>query len=75
MYILRGSFPIKVKHLIVKLPGWKLPGIVKEKVYFVPLKEKEMFWVGSYYQPCQMIHILRKRDAQIFFRPFLKSTR
>jgi len=46
-----GIIPNKGEVLIVKLPGWKLPGIVKEKVYFIPLKEKEMFWVGSYYQP------------------------
>ncbi len=46
-----GIIPNKGEALIVKIPGWKLPGIVKEKVYFIPLKEKDMYWVGSYYLP------------------------
>jgi len=46
-----GIIPNKGEALIVKIPGWKLPGIIKEKVYFIPLKENNMYWVGSYYQP------------------------
>ena len=46
-----GIIPNKGEALIVKIPGWSMPGIVKEKVYFIPLKEKDMFWVGSYYHP------------------------
>lgn len=46
-----GIIPNKGEALIVKIPGWRIPGIMKEDVFFVPLKEKDMFWVGSYYQP------------------------
>lgn len=47
----KGMIPNKGEAIIVKLPGWKLPGVIKDKVYFIPLKENKMFWVGSYYQP------------------------
>jgi glycine/D-amino acid oxidase-like deaminating enzyme len=46
-----GMIPNKGEALIVKIPGWNLPGIIKEKVFFIPLKEKNMFWIGSHYQP------------------------
>jgi glycine/D-amino acid oxidase-like deaminating enzyme len=46
-----GIIPNKGEALIVRMPGWKWPGIVKEKVYFVPLKEKDMYWIGSSYKP------------------------
>lgn len=45
-----GLVPNKGEALIVKMPEWNFPWIVKEEVFFVPLKEKDMFWVGSYYQ-------------------------
>ncbi|HZV71592.1 MAG TPA: FAD-dependent oxidoreductase [Saprospiraceae bacterium] len=47
----KGMIPNKGEAIIVRIPGWKLPGIIKEKIYFIPLKEKNLFWVGSYYQP------------------------
>ncbi|MFZ1676374.1 MAG: FAD-dependent oxidoreductase [Saprospiraceae bacterium] len=46
-----GMIPNKGEAIIVKIPGWKLPGVIKDKVYFIPLKESNMFWVGSYYHP------------------------
>lgn len=45
-----GLIPNKGEALIVKMPEWTLPGIVKEEVFFIPLGENNMFWVGSYYQ-------------------------
>ncbi len=45
-----GIIPNKGEALIVRLPGWTLPGIIKGEIYFIPLKEKDMFWVGSHYQ-------------------------
>ncbi|MEP6793603.1 MAG: FAD-dependent oxidoreductase [Saprospiraceae bacterium] len=46
-----GMIPNKGEAIIVKLPEWKLPGVIKDKVYFIPLKESKMFWVGSFYHP------------------------
>ncbi len=47
----KGMIPNKGEAIIVRIPGWKLPGVIKDKVYFIPLKESNLFWVGSYYQP------------------------
>ncbi|MEO6130719.1 MAG: FAD-dependent oxidoreductase [Saprospiraceae bacterium] len=46
-----GLIPNKGEVIIVKMPDWKMPGIIKEKIYSIPLKEKNRFWVGSHYQP------------------------
>ena len=46
-----GLIPNKGEALIVRLPDWHLPGIVKEDVFFVPLGYDDLFWVGSYYEP------------------------
>ena len=46
-----GIIPNKGEALIVKIPGWNLPCIMKDEVYFIPLREKDMYWVGSYYLP------------------------
>jgi len=50
-FVSGGLIPNKGEALIVKMPQWKFPAIIKEEVFFVPLKEEDMFWVGSYYQP------------------------
>jgi glycine oxidase len=46
-----GIIPNKGEALIVRMPDWTMPVIIKEEVFIVPLKEKDFFWVGSYYQP------------------------
>jgi len=45
-----GVIPNKGEALIVKLPEWKIPLIVKDEVFIVPLHD-DVYWVGSYYQP------------------------
>ncbi|MEP6646425.1 MAG: FAD-dependent oxidoreductase [Saprospiraceae bacterium] len=49
--ISKGLIPNKGEVLIVKMPGWAMPGIIKEKVYFIPLEERNMYWIGSHYLP------------------------
>ncbi|MDQ3016400.1 MAG: FAD-binding oxidoreductase [Bacteroidota bacterium] len=46
-----GLIPNKGEALIVKMPEWKLPGIIKEDVFFVPLSEEHTYWIGSHYEP------------------------
>ncbi len=46
-----GLIPNKGEALIVRLPEWNLPGIIKEDVFFVPLGYDDLLWVGSYYEP------------------------
>jgi hypothetical protein len=46
-----GIIPNKGEALIVRMPEWTLPVIIKEEVFIVPLQEKDIFWIGSYYQP------------------------
>lgn len=46
-----GLIPNKGEALIVRLPEWKLPAIVKEEVFFIPIGEDNLFWVGSNYEP------------------------
>lgn len=45
-----GVIPNKGEALIVRLPEWKIPLILKDEVFIVPLYE-DIYWVGSYYQP------------------------
>ncbi len=47
----KGLIPNKGEALIVRLPEWDLPGIIKEDVFFVPLGYDHLYWVGSYYEP------------------------
>jgi glycine oxidase len=49
--ISNGLIPNKGEALIVKLPEWKFPAIVKEEVFFIPIGEENVFWVGSNYKP------------------------
>lgn len=46
-----GLIPNKGEALMVKMPEWRMPGIIKEEVFFIPLQEENMLWVGSHYQP------------------------
>lgn len=46
-----GLIPNKGEALIVKMPDWKFDQVIKEDVFFVPLKETSTYWVGSYYEP------------------------
>lgn len=46
-----GLIPNKGEALIVSMPEWKFPAIIKEDVFFVPMTEEHLFWVGSYYEP------------------------
>ena len=48
---LAGIIPNKGEALIVKIPGWNLPCIMKDEVYFIPLREENLYWIGSYYLP------------------------
>lgn len=50
-FVSNGLIPNKGEAIIVRMPDYKFPGIIKEDVYFIPLKEKDTYWVGSYYQP------------------------
>jgi hypothetical protein len=45
-----GLIPNKGEALIVRLPEWKIPLILKDEVFIVPLYE-DVYWIGSYYQP------------------------
>jgi glycine/D-amino acid oxidase-like deaminating enzyme len=46
-----GLIPNKGEALIVRMPDWKFHSVVKENVFFVPLEEDNIYWVGSYYDP------------------------
>lgn len=46
-----GLIPNKGEALMVRLPEWKIPAIVKDDVYFIPQVEGTLFWVGSNYEP------------------------
>jgi len=46
-----GIIPNKGEALLVRMHDWKWTGIIKEKVYFIPAQEKDVFWVGSTYEP------------------------
>jgi glycine oxidase len=45
-----GIIPNKGEALIVRLPEWRLPLILKDDVFIIPLRDDE-YWIGSYYQP------------------------
>lgn len=45
-----GVIPNKGEALVVRLPLWKIPLILKDEVFVVPLYE-DVYWVGSYYKP------------------------
>ncbi len=45
-----GVIPNKGEALIVRLPSWKIPLILKDEIFIVPLYE-DIFWIGSFYQP------------------------
>lgn len=47
----KGIIPNKGESLIVSMPEWKIPLIIKEDVFIVPLPEDHLFWVGSHYEP------------------------
>ena len=47
----KGIIPNKGESLIVSMPEWKIPLIIKEDVFIVPLAEDHLFWVGSHYEP------------------------
>lgn len=46
-----GIIPNKGESLILRMPEWKIPLIIKEDVFIVPLDEDHLFWVGSHYEP------------------------
>ena len=46
-----GIIPNKGESLILSMPDWKIPLIIKEDVFIVPLNEDHLFWVGSHYEP------------------------
>lgn len=45
-----GIIANKGEALIVRMPEWKIPLIMKDEIYVVPLYE-DLYWIGSYYQP------------------------
>lgn len=45
-----GIIPNKGEALIVRLPKWKIPVIMKDEIFIVPLYD-DVYWIGSYYQP------------------------
>ena len=47
---MHGVIPNKGEALLVRMPEWNIPIIVKEDVFIIPI-EHDLFWVGSYYQP------------------------
>ena len=47
---MHGVIPNKGEALLVRMPAWKIPVIVKEDVFIIPI-EQDLFWIGSYYQP------------------------
>lgn len=47
----RGIIPNKGESLILRMPQWKIPLIIKEDVFIVPLNKDHLFWVGSHYEP------------------------
>lgn len=46
-----GIIPNKGESLILHMPDWKIPLIIKEDVFIVPLNKDHLFWVGSHYEP------------------------
>ena len=46
-----GLIPNKGEALLVKMPDWKFRSVIKENVFFVPLDDDHLIWVGSYYEP------------------------
>ncbi|MEO5906663.1 MAG: FAD-dependent oxidoreductase [Saprospiraceae bacterium] len=47
----KGIIPNKGEALVVRMPEWQYPAIVKVEVFFIPLREEHLYWVGSYYEP------------------------
>lgn len=43
--------PNKGEALIVRMSEWKIPSVIKEEVFIVPLPQDGMYWIGSYYDP------------------------
>lgn len=44
-----GLIPNKGEALIVRMPKWPLPMIIKGEVFVVPLAEPQTYWIGSGY--------------------------
>jgi glycine/D-amino acid oxidase-like deaminating enzyme len=47
--ISEGLIPNKGEALVVRISDWEFTSIVKEDVFFIPLREEHHYWVGSYY--------------------------
>jgi hypothetical protein len=43
--------PNKGEALLVRMPEWRIPTIIKEEIFIIPLTQKEYYWIGSYYDP------------------------
>lgn len=43
--------PNKGESLVVKMTEWNIKEIIKEEVFIIPLGDKDMYWVGSFYDP------------------------
>lgn len=43
--------PNKGESLVVRMTEWTIKQIIKEDVFIIPLDEKDLYWVGSYYEP------------------------
>ena len=48
--VAHGVIPNRGEALIVKMTEWKIPLIVKDEIFIVPLHH-DFYWVGSYYEP------------------------
>jgi glycine/D-amino acid oxidase-like deaminating enzyme len=46
-----GLIPNKGEALVVRMPEWQFPAILKEELFVVPLRQDDLYWVGSYYEP------------------------
>lgn len=46
-----GIVPNKGESLIVRMPEWRIPGVIKEEIFIVPLSQEGVYWIGSYYEP------------------------
>lgn len=48
---LRWIIPNRGEALIVRMPEWQIPVIVKDEIFIIPLGHDHLYWVGSYYEP------------------------
>lgn len=44
-----GIIPNKGEALIVRMPAWEFPWVVKEEIFIVPIQD-DKYWIGSYYE-------------------------